>query len=233
MGSLLFLLCDNLLPTSSELIPTFFVTVIADNQYQNTDSLCIKVNGKAMGSPLPEIVTVYLEKQALENLVIAYGNSGVSFSGCLFPENTTGQKTISINCKSGTISSLIYIPDTIITYTSHLNHDTIQSNTSVSVSWTDKMENYFISIFTIDTISEVSTLIRDSSIATNSFTLPASQLSGDLLTIKYQVIGYNGVLLRPGAQANMSGFGHGFLIAQNQQCNYEDRILYLHLKKKQ
>lgn len=215
----LFLIsCESPSPADPQPSTTYFVQVIAQDSLNANDSIdyYIDIIGSFLGSPIPAIKQLTLDNKSVNPLSINYNANGFSFMGRIAPKIIDGKKRVQIISDCGDVYGDISIPllsDTM--FTSHSYNDTIPYNEAITLEWKKTAETFRAHCSVKYLSTSVTYLFQDSIVHGNSLTIPASSVVDTLFRIRFDIYGFNGIEIKPGAIGNMQGDAQGFLRAEN------------------
>ncbi len=230
LSLMLFSSCSFEAPVPDDTSATFFVRVIAHDQSPQLDTLCLEIEGSAMGSPIPQILGITVNNDTLPDVKINYGPNGITFEGWLFPDTVVGPMRVGVLYDGGEVYANIVIPESSDSIFTHADNDTVAHNKDLTVSWLSEAQFFTVDVYTYDTGSTTKILMNDSIFDTTSLTLPAAAMRSDLTRLRVNVFGFNGIIIKQGAVANMEGDGNGFIVTQNYIGDWDCRRLTLYVK---
>lgn len=202
-------------PSSSQNI---LVVAEHDNSYYNGDSTVdfsnTYVEGLIVSDVLPNFISfkagdsTYTEENFYE-----FVNGGISFDNRYFPilSNFT-PLNVEVTTSIGSISGSISLPDTVTNVTFN-ESDTLQLGNPLTISWTGNANSYYINgyYYYVDAQSQFVFVDLDTIVTGTSVTYSNSIFVHDGEISISSIIPNNGPISTPGATANMTGDGSGFL----------------------
>jgi hypothetical protein len=136
------------------------------------------------------------------------------------------QFVIEVNTSFGSIGGKVSLPDTIVSYSLNCG-DTIELGESITISWSGSEADfyYFISDYTYINDSGYNRDYTDSFVNAQSITFDSGFFAYDGQFVIRVIDPINGPVPRPGAVANMSGGGTGFLYCANKLKTVSDTVV--------
>jgi hypothetical protein len=162
-------------------------------------------------------------------LEMGLDDGGVWLYAAMMTESITGSKTFSIQSDGGTATGTVVLPDAPTVATSPNEGDTVNPGSDIVFTWSSDASYHSVYV-NVYNASYSDVALADTVVTGNSFTLAGNKVLATHERVYFSVWSWNGVDMRPGATANMTGSALGFLIADNQTGEYDDRRRDLYVR---